>query len=442
VTGCYAQVDAETVSQLPGVDLVLGNPDKSRLVEMVEQLRGNGHPPSPPRRGAAHSAAGGSSVAGRGATVGRGAAVGRGDTWSEGSPSPLIAVSHYGEQADFESEAFTHFYGYTRAFLKIQNGCDSHCAYCIIPAARGPSRSMPAAQVHEQVRLLGERGFQEVVLTGIHLGCWGRDTGEGSLADLLRLLLDAPDESRSGSRGNAHMRDAGLMGSPRPWRFRLSSIEPLEMDRRLIEVIASAGERVAHHFHLPLQSGSDSVLRRMGRPYTSSQYLAVVETLAARFPQAALGADVIVGFPGETDKEFRETLAFVERTPLNYLHVFAYSDRPGTPASRMRPKISPEIIRERSASLRDLAERKKEAFRTTLRGTEQTALVLHEQSSDGRWVGMTGNYAEVLVSGEESLANRFVRVRLEKPRPDGRWEVTLEEVRDGGEGRAQGEPVR
>jgi len=365
VTGCYAQVAPQTLSGLPEVDLVLGNPDKSRLPDLLEQLQA-------PERLA--------------------------------SPQPLVVVSDHRPEERFEAGLFTRFHGYTRAFLKIQNGCDAHCAYCVIPLARGPARSMPATEVLRQVKLLGERGFQEVVLTGINLGSWGRDTGEGTVADLLELLLAECSQ---------------------PYRFRLSSIEPLDVDCRLLQVIAQAGERVARHLHLPLQSGSDPVLARMGRPYTSDEYLRVVEAVASLLPDAALGADVITGFPGESEREFAETLALLERAPLTYLHVFSYSDRPGTRASRMQPKVAPELIRERTRTLRRLGEQKKAAFRARCRGTEQLALVLKDQTVEGHSIGLTGNYLEVLLPGDNALVNRFVRVRLEQPRSDGRWKASL-----------------
>ncbi len=262
---------------------------------------------------------------------------------------------------------------------------------------------MPMADVVEQVRRLTARDYQEVVLTGIDLGRWGRDSGAGSLADLLALLV------KEG-------------GAP---RYRLSSIEPMELDEALLDVIEGAGDRVARHFHLPLQSGSDPVLRRMGRPYSAAEYLDVAMGLVHRFPDAALGADVIVGFPGETDREFEETCSFIEHAPLTYLHVFSYSDRPGTRASLMKPKVHPDTIHERGVRLRELGEHKGALFRQGLAGTDQRALVLKERTPEGLLVGLTGNYQKVLVEGDEILANRFVRVRMGRPLADGRWETLL-----------------
>jgi threonylcarbamoyladenosine tRNA methylthiotransferase MtaB len=373
VTGCYAQVDPQAVAAIPGVDLVLGNVEKTALAQYLAGAAGGG--------------------------------------------APFASVSSYPEHPSFEQEFISHFYGYTRAFLKIQTGCDARCAYCIIPLARGPARSMPATQVARQVQLLRSRDYKEVVLTGINLGSWGRDTGEGRLADLLASLT-ADD------------------GTLRSLRYRLSSIEPLGVDAELLDAIDKAGEGAAHHFHLPLQSGSASVLERMNRPYKPEEYLRVVDAVAARFPEAALGADLIAGFPGETEVEFEETLDFVDRSPLTYVHVFSYSDRQGTAALAMTPKVHPDVIHERSLRLRTLGERKAVEFRRTLRGSEQKALVLRERSGDGRLVGLTGNYMEVLLTGEDSLTNKFVRVVLEEERPDGRWEaasLAIEEDADARE---------
>jgi threonylcarbamoyladenosine tRNA methylthiotransferase MtaB len=364
VTGCYAQVDPAAVAAIPGVDLVLGNLEKQRLSEHLDKALGT-------RR-------------------------------ATGSPA-AIAVSPYSDHQGFEGEFFTHFYGYTRAFLKIQTGCDSRCAYCVIPLARGPARSMPRSEVLAQAQLLAARGYREVVLTGINLGSWGRDTGEGSLATLVDDLM--------------HDGEVG--------RYRLSSIEPLETDEALQESVLRAGSRVAHHFHLPLQSGSDPVLQRMNRPYTAAQYLDVVQTISRRFPDAALGADIIAGFPGETDREFEETISFVEHSPLTYLHVFSYSDRPGTQAAQMAGKVRPETVHERSLRLRALGERKKEAFHRRLAGTEQRVLVLRERTPEGRLVGLSGNYLEVMLSGSDDLTNHFALVRLEGFDADGRAEGTL-----------------
>ena len=379
VTGCYAQVDTDAVAAIPGVDLVLGNMEKLRLADYLDKLPGEDRAPS--------------------AITPAGTGPGR-------AGPPITAASPYPSHPDFDREFITHFYGYTRAFLKIQTGCDSHCSYCIIPAARGPARSMERAEVLEQTRMLADHGFQEVVLTGINLGSWGRDTGSARLPDLLDDLVS----------------DGGVP------RYRLSSIEPLEVDRDLLDAVSRAGDRVAHHFHLPLQSGADTVLARMNRPYVSLEYGLIVNELHRRFPDAAIGADMIVGFPGETEDEFDETYELVERLPLTYLHVFSYSDRPGTVASAMRDKVHPEAIQSRSARLRDLGACKTEVFHERFLGQELRALILRERTEDGYVVGLTGNYIEVLVRGDDSLMNRFARVQIDSPGEAGRWKATVQRV--------------
>jgi len=368
VTGCYAQVAADVIAAIPGVDLVLGNLDKSELAGHVAALFG---PDSEAAGSARHT--------------------------TEASPAH---VTSYSSTTMIRDDFVTHFSGYTRAFLKVQNGCDSRCSYCVIPLARGPSRSMPLARVVDQVRLLTERDYREVVLTGIHLGTWGRDTDEGSLPDLLEALVTTTDMPR----------------------FRLSSIEPLEVDDGVLEVMRTERERFAEHFHLPLQSGSDSVLRRMNRPYDAAGYTERVEAVRRAFPDSAIGADVIVGFPGETDIEFEETVALVERLPLTYLHVFPYSDRPGTAASSAPSKVPPHDVAERAARLRRVGQAKDAAFQRRFAGHELTALLLKQRSDDGLIVGLTGNYLEVLVVGHDSQMNRLAPVVPSVRRPDGRWE--------------------
>ena len=387
VTGCYAQVSPDKLAALDEVDLVLGNLDKSSLPRHLDDLlrRSTAGPVGDPARARAEA---------------------------------LQETPGGTQPDDFEGDFITHFSGYSRAFLKVQNGCDAGCSYCIIPTARGRSRSMRLNDVLTQVRLLGRAGYREVALTGIHLGMWGRDTGEGDLADLL----------------------AALAGVDEVARFRLSSTEPMEVDDRVLAVMAAAEQRFAEHFHLPLQSGSDTVLRRMNRPYRTADYADRLHAIRERFPDAAIGADVIVGFPGETDDEFAQTVVFVAGLPLTYLHVFAYSDRPGTRASAMRSKVIPETISARSADLRALGARKNDEFQAGFAGRVLRALVLHQRADDGRLVSLTGNYMEVLVdesggqgpenrggnsrhaSAPPPLANRFVDLRLTERRPDGRWE--------------------
>ncbi len=382
VTGCYAQVAPEKVAAIPGVALVLGNPDKSRLADYLEDI-----PVGFPSAGPPHGAGSDLESAGQG-------------------DQPCVAVTPYADSPAFEGDFFTHFSGYTRAFLKVQNGCDASCSYCVIPAARGPSRSMHAGDVLAQVRLLADQGYREVVLTGIHVGSWGRDTHEGGLADLLAILA---------TQGAVP-------------RYRLSSTEPMEVDDDVLGVMRAHTDRFAHHFHVPLQSGSPEILRRMNRPYSAEQYAQRVQAMRQTFPDAAIGADVIVGFPGETEAHFQETFGLVADLPLTYLHVFAYSDRPGTRASRMASKVPPEVIEDRSFRLRALGAQKRQAFEERFQGNQLHALLLGQRSPDGRLAALTGNYIEVLVEADDRLINRFVFVRPESVRPEGGWIGSLVRV--------------
>jgi threonylcarbamoyladenosine tRNA methylthiotransferase MtaB len=371
VTGCFAQVSPAAASALPEADLVLGNLDKQNLAEHLRRLADQGSL----------------------------------------SAASRVVVTPYASDTPFSRDFITHFTGYTRAFLKVQNGCDHRCAYCVIPAARGPSRSMRLADVLEQVKLLGDRGFREIVLTGIHVGAWGRDTGEGELPLLLSAL--AAEATRA----------------ERPLRFRLSSTEPMEITNGVIEVMHAAGDVFADHFHVPLQSGSDSVLARMNRPYRSRQYLERIESIRASFPDAAIGADVIVGFPGETDEEFEDTMSFVRCTPLTYLHVFSYSDRLDTAASRMPGKVVPEVIAERGLRLRSVGAGISAAHKSRLAGRVFPALVLRRREAEGDLLALTGNYQQVSLSDAGDSVNVFVRARLLRQREDGAWEGSCEPSR-------------
>lgn len=375
LTGCYAQVSPGTAATVAGVDLVLGNPDKHDLVAHARRLLAQKQSRS------ADPAAG---VA------------------NEGTAE--VCVSAFDEDPCFPTALIHHFSGYTRAFLEVQTGCDARCSYCIIPRARGSACSMRLADVLEQLRILGARGYREVVLTGIHLGMWGRDTGEGTLADLLTgVIRELPDGPR----------------------LRLSSTEPMEFDDRVIAVVKAAGHRVAHHFHVPLQSGSDVVLRRMNRPYRALDYLERVTALRNAFPDAAIGADVIVGFPSETEDDFAASLRLVEASPLTYVHVFAYSDRPGTASSLMEPKVPPETIAARSAALRELGSRKRREFLQRFAGQEIEALVLGRRTRDGRLEALSGNYMQVYFDGPDELMNTYVRLVLEKLGADDTWSGRL-----------------
>ncbi|NLO74640.1 MAG: tRNA (N(6)-L-threonylcarbamoyladenosine(37)-C(2))-methylthiotransferase MtaB [candidate division WS1 bacterium] len=266
------------------------------------------------------------------------------------------------------------FTGHTRAFLKVQEGCAGGCTYCVIPRARGPESSVPSQLVIEQARLLARR-HPELVLIGTHLGRYGRDLpGETTLAGLVERLTALPELGR----------------------LRLSSLEPLEVTPELIALLAAG--KLCRHLHLPLQSGCDSVLARMNRPYDTAAYAELLAELERRVPGVCLGADVMVGFPGETETEFAQTLAFLERVPLAHLHVFTYSPRPGTAAAQMPGQLAGHLKKERNHVLRALAERKRQAFAATQVG-KRLQVVLETHAATGEVYGLSDNYLEVALDG-------------------------------------------
>jgi threonylcarbamoyladenosine tRNA methylthiotransferase MtaB len=266
--------------------------------------------------------------------------------------------------------------GRTALTLRVQTGCEQRCSYCIIPATRGASRSKPLAAVLREVEGAVAAGYKEIAITGVHLGSYGRDLPEpSSLAALVGALGDWQGEVL----------------------FRISSLEPMDCTPEIVRMVA-ASPRLAPHFHLPLQHGSDEMLRRMRRPYTASYYRGLVETIRALMPHAAIGSDLIVGFPGETPAHFEQTRTLLTHLPLTHLHVFPYSDRPGTEASAMQPKVDGVAIRERGRELRAIGAEMARRFRDSQAGTTRSALVV-----DQGWSAVTDNYLRV------QLADRFPR---------------------------------
>lgn len=342
VTGCYAQRAPEDIAALPGVWLVVGNSHKQSIPDWVEDA--DAHAESPHYHG-------------------------------------QIEVGDMLESRDFLSAPVEEALGgRTRPNLKVQDGCSNRCSFCIIPSVRGRSRSAPAETVIEQVRKLAER-YREVVLSGINLGRWGRDLqGRSRLADLVRRLLDeTPVE-----------------------RLRLSSVEPMDWSSDLIDVVASS-PRVAQHVHAPLQSGSDAVLRRMHRKYRPRHYADRIESARRAMPTCAVGADVMTGFPGEADAEFEESRAFIESLPFTYLHVFTYSERPGTPAADL-PQIPLDVRKQRTRVLRALGARKSEEFRASLIGTRLSAVTMEDGG-----LALSGNYVKLRLAHRRE-PNRLIDV--------------------------------
>ena len=356
VTGCFAQTDPDAVAALPGVDLVVGNQEKYRLPDLLDSLMKRRRP-----------------------------AVAVADI-REARAMPIAPIARGNSMS-----------GRSRAFVKIQDGCQHRCAFCIVPAARGGSRSQEPKVVLDQVRALAEAGYADVTLTGVDIGHYGWDLyPRTSLAALVRSL-------------------AGVDGLH--W-LRLSSVLPSYFTADLIDAVTTLPV-VAPHLHLPLQSGSDRVLRLMRRPYHTGMYRDLVHRLAAAIPGLGLGADVIVGHPGETDEDFEATLALVDALPFSYLHVFAYSDRKGTEAARRPGHVPAAVIRERSQRLRRLGREKSHAFRGALVGRARQVLVLDAPDRPtGLLAGLTSNYVEVLFPGPEGLGRRIATVEITEVRGD------------------------
>ncbi|MFN3567524.1 MAG: tRNA (N(6)-L-threonylcarbamoyladenosine(37)-C(2))-methylthiotransferase MtaB [Caldimicrobium sp.] len=278
------------------------------------------------------------------------------------------------------------FYGHSRAFVKIQDGCSNFCSYCIVPYARGPSRSIPEEHVIKQIEIFLKQGYEEIVLTGIHLGAYGADFKPPK--KLVHLLF--------------HIEELfSKLG--KPLNLRLSSLEVNEIDDDFIS-FAKESKYLCHHFHIPLQSGSNKILKMMNRKYISEEYLEKVNLLASLFPKATFGADVIVGFPGEGEKEFRETYEVIEKSPLNWLHLFPFSPRPGTVAEKLEPKISEKVIKERIKLLKELFETKRKKFLEKNIGEERRTIL--EEEVGEMFKGLTDNYIFVYFKKEEGFPFR------------------------------------
>ncbi len=347
LTGCYAQRAPEELAALPGVTWVVGNSHKTQIPDIVAETL-----------------------------------------------TPFHGQIHVGDifaQHDFLSAPIEDAAGdRARPNLKIQDGCNNRCSFCIIPFVRGRSRSMPAEQVMDQVRHLSQN-YREVVLSGINLGRWGREPGQTlRLAGLVRRILDETTIER----------------------IRLSSVEPMDFSDDLLGLMADS-PRIARHVHAPLQSGSDTVLRRMHRKYRPRHYADRVTKARTLMPDAAIGADVMVGFPGETDAEFAETFRFIDELPFTYLHVFTYSARPGTPAADAPEQVPMPVRKQRNRELRELADRKNLAFRQRFVGRPLSVVTLGH--------------------GNMALSSNYLKVELLRPATDNLLvDVPIGALTDGG----------
>ncbi|MRR07324.1 MAG: tRNA (N(6)-L-threonylcarbamoyladenosine(37)-C(2))-methylthiotransferase MtaB [Deltaproteobacteria bacterium] len=343
VTGCYAQIAADEIRTMPGVALIIGNTEKRELLQLLRNL-------------------------------GEEQQIKVGDISQVGETGPLILET---------------FAEHTRAFLQVQNGCDSRCSYCIVPHVRGPSRSVRLEDALEGLRTFARQGFREVVLTGIHLGAFGLDLAPPT--SLLELLSRAERERIVP-------------------RLRLGSVEPTEISDELIDLIAT-GQTICPHLHIPLQSGDDGVLAAMNRPYTSGFFRELVDKITAAAPSLCIGTDIIVGFPGESDEAFEHGYRFLEALPLAYFHVFPFSVRQGTPAATMPDRVPPPLIKKRAEALRILSSRKKRTYAESFLGQEVLVLI-QEKRKSGNLTGLSREYLSVSIPDGSEPLNTEVRVRV------------------------------
>jgi threonylcarbamoyladenosine tRNA methylthiotransferase MtaB len=366
ITGCYAQRAPEELAALPGVSQVIGNSHKHQLAELA----------APPNLVSLRAV---------------------GDT-AHGPSLPNIFVSDIFAHTELLAapvfEAETHAER-TRPNLKVQDGCDNRCSFCVIPFVRGQSRSLPRARVLREVSALVALGYREVVLSGINLGRWGNDFDRTEhFEDLVRAILAETSLAK----------------------LRLSSIEPMDWSDELIALVASS-PRIAKHVHAPLQSGSDRILRAMHRKYRPWHYAERIGKARGAMPEAAIGADVMVGFPGETDELFEANRAFIAALPFTYLHVFTYSARPGTPAAGLPGQVPERVKRERNRILRELAAEKNRRFRESFVGGELQAITL-SRGGEGWTEALTDNYLKLELAGAHA-PNQWLRVRVEGLSGDG-----------------------
>jgi threonylcarbamoyladenosine tRNA methylthiotransferase MtaB len=375
-TGCYAQRAPEELSRLPGVAWVVGNSHKPQIPELVERLA-----PMP------------SSAFSDGLFPVTALLPVHGPLSQV--PAKILTGDIFEQNTLLSTPVFGGEGNHTRPTLKIQDGCNSRCSFCVIPFVRGKSRSLPPEKVIQEIQQLTAAGYREIVLSGINLGTYGRDLSPRvEFEELLRRILDETKLER----------------------LRISSIEPLDVTQDLVDLFAST-DRIAQHFHMPLQSGSDRVLAAMHRWYRAEHYARRVKLIRERLPHAAIGADVITGFPGETEEDHATTVAFIESLPFTYLHVFSYSKRPGTKAAALADAIPGTVIKRRARELRALGEKKASTFRRShIRRTLRVLTLRRGEHSDSTTTpALSSNYLRVRVP-DAWLANQWLNVRISNER--------------------------
>jgi len=343
VTGCYAQTSPDDVAKIEDVDIILGTNKRHLIVDTVEQFAG----------------------------------------------IQQQLVDDKEQLTDFEEISMERVIQKARAYLKVQEGCEQFCTYCIIPYARGPLRSRTMENTLQEAKKLEQAGFREIILTGIHLGAYGKETGAHTLADLCEMLLHETSFER----------------------IRLSSVEPTEIDDHLLTLIAE-NRRMCRHLHLPLQAGDDGVLEQMHRPYSTEQYRTEMERIRQAVPDIALSTDLMVGFPGETEEQFKNSLQFCDDIAFSSMHIFKYSPREGTPAATYPNQISNDEKERRSKLMQAVAEKNMLAYMEQHIGQPVNVLI-EEQDAQGNWLGHTDNYLHVSIN-EPCQKNTIVSVLLEE----------------------------
>jgi threonylcarbamoyladenosine tRNA methylthiotransferase MtaB len=386
VTGCYAQRAPQEIAALPGVTWVVGNSHKHRVAEIASQTQFRDQFPAEKYAEAQEGSQAGpprNFVSLETVSLSAPAFTLVGDIFAhtELIAAPVFAGDAIGER--------------TRPNLKVQDGCNNRCSFCIIPSVRGQSRSMALERVIEEANALVAAGYREIVLSGINLGRWGRDfQPQQCFEQLVRALLEHTDIEK----------------------VRISSVEPMDWTDELIALVAGS-PRIAKHAHVPLQSGSDRILRRMHRKYRPWHYAEKIRKIHEAMPDAAIGADVMVGFPGETDELFEESRSFIEHLPFTYLHVFTYSSRPGTPSAAMPDQVPVHVARERNRMLRELAAEKNRAFRQSFVGQSLEVITLHT-GGDGWTEALSDNFLKVKIAGRY-CANEMMRIEVACLEDDG-----------------------
>lgn len=345
VVGCYAQSEPDEISKIDGVDVIVGTSERMRIVDIVEQALMN-------------------------------------------RDEKILRVGAVNNISEFEE--LPHTPHKTRAFLKIEDGCNNFCAYCIIPYVRGRVRSRSLDSIRAECIRLADDGYKEIVLTGIHIGAYGRDFHANiTLADAVKTVLDAAN----------------------PLRLRLGSVESAEMSDELIDLMKT-DPRICNHVHLPLQSGSDEILKLMRRPYTTSEFAELTAILVNEIPDISIGTDLIVGFPNETDEHFAETLEFIESQPFRKIHVFPFSPRAGTVAATMKNQIPAQNKKIRATRALEISADKEQTFAGRLIG--KTVEIIAETEDNGIVDGLTANYVRVYTPAASNILGNVVKVRIEK----------------------------